>query len=735
MIRASGSGLAQGQNKVGVIRLQGYDQYSINSSVNIPTNCKVLVVYEGNMLPTTTSNTDAATVSYNMPQVASGAVLVLLQPVSDVSNFPEQLYSVPCGATTIGDASKSFMVWNRIVGNGVSTATLFVVDANGNRTYRGGDFVQVFSGFNAPAIVVLGIEDNLDGSYTISLSMSSAAFVQQTPQPSLQVYLNNVLVQGATFSFPMNPLPMTDAVVSGVDPGIVTLGEAAGFTVWCFDENSLETSAGFYSAAVYLVSTGSRTPQYITCDVSPLKNAQLEVVYTVPIDFGKGIYHCHVIVNGTPIQGSPFSITVSDQKIINYSDPAYKVTSYVLGADSSQWSISQSPSWNIQVSDVTELNASTEVAVGGPDLLSCHLLLPSTDSWLVNGLMFSFDVKIQSTSPITIKPLTQAANTDLSMTWTATPDMNGSAGGTVQRKLDKWTGSADNKIGGTTQDITVANANQLLIDNTNSSTICYLYFLSPDQSTYGLYVFQAGQYITGLQWARPKNPPSTPQLGLTVQRIAPVKCTIEVSGVKIIPPAFRTQGGAPESNIDVNFSDGWAANYISIPASDPGVPITDVGFFDATGFHVYGTHLTNSDWRFLTPQPVPKYGASVAVYALTALKAYNDGKVADAIAAITFGGSFEDTNSGRWVNWVWGDSPVLEDIGPCNMKVDPKVVNTVFVVEGNGFVTVFSNGEFAFSITKRFLEPLGAASGPSLLSFGTDITWYGMRAVPGLQHR
>ena len=734
-IRAFGSGLAQGKDRVGVIRLLGFDQYSIQYPVLLGSNCKVMVVYNGSALSTTVSETSTASVSYQMPDSDTGSVLVLIQPIEEVSRFDDQFFLVPCGATTSSDPSRSFMVWDNIVQNETSTATLIVADANGHRTYQGGDFVQVFSEPSGPTIVVLGIRDNLDGSYTLSLSMPTSAFVQQTPAPGLQVYLNNQSVKGSPFTFPMSPSPMVSYRVWGLESPII--GEEAKVTIACQDASGHLTVGGYQDMAVYLVQIGPDTPAYITCDIGVVNAPGLVTVsYIVPQRMGKGNYNCHIIANGTPITTSPVNVS-ADELIPEPPEEATKVMHYVLGRGFELWEMNDLYWWSF----TTNTNSAQVVALlGGTTtaavIFEVQLLIRLSESYengLKNGLMFSFDVKIQSEGPIIIRPFTQATNAEVAMTWTPDPSKNASDGapGSVQWTVDTWTGTVDSKSDENTETIEVPNKGQLSIDNWNPSTIAFLYMTSPDDSNYGLYVFQAGQFITRLQWPKLDGLVSVPTLGFTIQRFAAYDCTVDVSNVMTIPSAFSTKTGLPDSPEEIAFTESWAANYV-VNGNE-----NSPGTFDSNGFHVDGTNHDLANSYAVDQAPIPTFGASVSVYFLTALQVYNfdhrdnTGSRGPMIAAVGFGSSYWNPNSGRWVNWT--NQPRLEDLGPSNMKVDRGSTNTVFVVTGNGCATVFSNGELAYSITKQFGNPIQGVKPLALFSRWTDITWHAMRAVPGLR--
>ena len=170
-----------------------------------------------------------------------------------------------------------------------------------------------------------------------------------------------------------------------------------------------------------------------------------------------------------------------------------------------------------------------------------------------------------------------------------------------------------------------------------------------------------------------------------------------------------TQG----SGADVIFSEPWASKYV--------LTLNISGTLDSRGLIIDDTHQSQSDCS-IYQSPIPEYGCSVAVYFLSASKAYDFfvAKLGEPpiLSAIGFQGPYWNPNNGRWVNW----RTRIEDIGGSNMKLDLTAMNTVLVVTGESCVTVFSNGVFQFSNTTAFGEPITTLNPPKLVSYWTDIT-------------
>lgn len=130
-----------------------------------------------------------------------------------------------------------------------------------------------------------------------------------------------------------------------------------------------------------------------------------------------------------------------------------------------------------------------------------------------------------------------------------------------------------------------------------------------------------------------------------------------------------TQG----SGADVLFSEPWASKYV--------FTVNNSGTLDSRGLIIDGTHQSQSDCS-IYQSPIPEHGCSVAVYSLSASKAYDffvpkPGEL-PIISAIGFQGPFWNSSNGRWVNWRM----TIEDIGASNMKLDLTAMKTVLVVTG-----------------------------------------------------
>ena len=147
-IIAYGSGLEDGHDQLGVITLRGFDQYGVDWPVKLDTNCKLSFIQSGKVLPVRKISDNSA--SYQMPAPGSGLVIGLLEPVIPdgitKSSLKSRLFCMSSGgASHPTDASKCFVVWNNLVQNDLSTATLYAVGANGKRRRQGGDIIQMVS--------------------------------------------------------------------------------------------------------------------------------------------------------------------------------------------------------------------------------------------------------------------------------------------------------------------------------------------------------------------------------------------------------------------------------------------------------------------------------------------------------------------------------------------------------------------------------------------------------------
>ncbi|RFU24081.1 hypothetical protein B7463_g12257, partial [Scytalidium lignicola] len=414
------------------------------------------------------------------------------------------------------------------------------------------------------------------------------------------------------------------------------------------------------------------------------------------------------MVNSIPVAGSPFAVTVNPPTI-DVIDQACLVSHYVIGDPPELWTVGPLQNWSTSNSQpgATILQCP---ATQGSDTINITSNLPTADEWFTNGFLFTFDITIKCTSPVIFRPVQLPTSADLTMTWT--PNASDPAGlGSSAWSLETWAGPASNKTNDKISHLTIEHTDQPATGPENPTTITVLYVLSPDKLNYSVFVFQAGQYITTVQWPKTDSQ-SMPKLDFSFQRKEVVETAIVVANVTTVPSYFRSdKTNAPESASDIVLSQSWASKTMVNQATD--------------------------DWIY--QQPPAAYGCSIAVYSLTVSKAYDFSaqmrqKLGESpiIAAILFGSPFMNSNTNRWADWD-GNHETTQDIGPCNIKVDPNYTNIVVAIAGQGCVTVFSNGEFAFSVTKRFDQPIVGVPLPSILSWWTDITWHAMHMNPPMR--
>ncbi|KAK4695866.1 hypothetical protein P7C71_g1951, partial [Lecanoromycetidae sp. Uapishka_2] len=566
---AYGSGLEEGHDQTSTISFRGFDQYGIEFSVFLGTNCRLRLLQDN--LPYTYSSPTAFsnTANYQMPALGADPMLVLLSTMVSTgqveSAFKPEMFLVPCGTPSVTDPTKCYVFWKKLVQDDISSATLYACDSSGNRRRQGGDFVQTSSISNTPMILTTSIKDNLDGSYTINMMMPAAAFASQTPAPALVISVNGQPIQATPFSFPLSPLPIIYSKADGSGLTTATLGKEANFWISCFASNGQLSSAGFHSASVYLLQN-TDTPKYVVCEVSAINVGAAQVTYTIPADMGAGTYECYIYVNSEQIAQSPTTVNVVADSIDVFSQ-AYRIYRYAFANPPTQWSIVAEPTiWTIDTSQdrLTTLTTQTGSSEVATDPATFALNLPVTDQWFQNGgFMFSFDITIDSATPIRIAPFTQPTN-QVTMTWTNGPNNENGVPDNTQSTIE-W------EVGGNA--ITVPRSERLHITPTDAATICYHYMISEDNSQYLLYVFQAGQLVTQGSWPRIAEPATPPSLGLQIKRLAGTVCKIGVSNVLTIPTYFRTKtrltavadssqhGYEPSNAVDGNSNTFWHSEW------------------------------------------------------------------------------------------------------------------------------------------------------------------------------
>lgn len=558
---AYGSGLEEGHDQTGNIILRGFDQYGVDWPVNIGTNCKLSVVQDGYIC---TYSFTSNTARYQLPSSGAPPILVLLKEIIPTgitkSSLKPQLFLVPFGNPPVTEATQCYVVWNSLVQNDISTATLYAVDNNGERRRQGGDFVQTLPLPNTPMILTTSIKDNQDGSYTIDMMMPSAAFVFQTPAPALQISVNGQPIQATPFLFPMSPLPMVSTRLDGSGLTSAKIGHQAAFTISCLSSDGQLSSTGFYNASSYLVQSDSDAPKYISCNTSSMNSGTIEVTYTVPSDMDAGTYQCYVFVNSEQTWQSPTTVDVTNDTAV------YDIGNYKIESRGGQWSIDSNTTtlWAIDNSNssITVLKTQTGSAAGATSTFALNI--PVTDDCFQGGgFMFTFDITIDSMAPIKVSPFSQPTN-PVTMTWiNPTPDDHGN--------VDNNQSAIEWDVNGVA--ITVPRPERLKITPTDAATICYHYMTSKDQSQYLIYIFQAGQLITQGSWPRTSDASSLPTLGLQIQRFSPHGCTIGIANVTTVPTAFcpiprQTAtadsfqiGYEPAKAIDGDASTFWHSEY------------------------------------------------------------------------------------------------------------------------------------------------------------------------------
>ena len=531
-IVAYGSGLAQGHDEVGIINLRGMDQYGAAFPVNLGVNCKLIAMWQNKPIAAIAAQSSTTTFSYQKSSINDDPVLVVLRSIAPAT-FLERAYLVTCTEPSALDATQSFVIWNSLVTSGVSTATLYAINASGKRIFQGGDFVQITSAPNSPMILTNSVIDNLDGSYRLKFSLPNSNPAGTFPQ--LQVSINRQPVQSSPFQFPLQPLPAIAATLSGAGISTAMIGIEQNFFITCLDTSGQVTAQGFHSASAFLLQTGTDTPSYVVCAVGAMTNGTVLVRYTVPASLGTGKYLCHVFVNSEPIASSLAEVEVSNGSIDDV-DEACQITRYTLAEPAWRWMVSKTPGWTVNNS---QPNNTMITGVGPTDptggVQSFALNLPVTDEWFENGFMLSFDICIPNSGSIKVGPLKQPANVELSMTWKPTSVSAGSC---------RW--SSKDATTGLTTFFGFAQTDRLAINYPSSSSIAFFYLVSPDKSQYTLAAFQAGQFITRKQWNRTND---IPKLGFTIERLSADSSTVAISNVITIPSYFRHVPKGPPSAI------------------------------------------------------------------------------------------------------------------------------------------------------------------------------------------
>lgn len=185
-------------------------------------------------------------------------------------------------------------------------------------------------------------------------------------------------------------------------------------------------------------------------------------------------------------------------------------------------------------------------------------------------------------------------------------------------------------------------------------------------------------------------------------------------------------GNTTESTTDIDFHAPWATKYIKIADLD--------GTLDNRGLIFSGQDCIDyakNSWIY--QGPVPDYGMSVTVFAVSIPKAYDfyNARTRFLFADVAFGGFFFAPLTGRWMDWTF---ETIVDVGPADMSVGADTgPNLVYCVNGKSCATIFANGKFQFTATTKVGQPMTALSPPQLYSWWTDVVWHKMRVSPGLK--
>ena len=562
---AYGSGLNRGHDQTGVINIRGLDQYGADCAVKVGVNVSVTAVYQNQSLAKIAALSTDTSFCYTMPAKGDDSVLVIIRPMAQAA-FHERIYRVTCNDPSPLDLSKSFIEWDSIVidGSASSQASLYTVNAAGERIFTGGAFVQIASVISTPLILAHPIVDNLDGSYSLPFTLPPS--ITSAPWPRLAVNVNRQSLLSSPYQFPLQPLPMVSAIASGPGLSKTQTGVNQTFTMQCLDAAGQLTGVDYQGATAYVLEGWSEVPKYTVCTISSVSNGTVTFNYTLPDDAEPGKYHVHIIVNSEPIASSPIEIDVTSSNIDDINE-AWQVQQYTLASSPERWIMSTNTQWTIDNSKPnTTVLTSGDGSLENEGVQSYQLGLNITDDWLMNGFMFSFDITMKTPVTVEVAPITQPQGGELVMIWN--PKANSSpATGT----------SAWNYRDAINHQATVLNtghSDRMSINYPSPTTLAFFYLLSPDKSQYTITAFQAGQYITRYQWAHGG---PVPNVGFTIKRVSDGVSIIEMSNITTLPGYFRNipagqsaptatasdfQEGNPPSNVlDGNPVTFWHSEY------------------------------------------------------------------------------------------------------------------------------------------------------------------------------
>lgn len=744
-ITAYGSGLLQCQGQESMIRVWGKDQYTATYDIDLGTNCKILVVHDGVAVPLIGASTRDA-LTYQQPAANPVPILVVIRPLNPLNLssdllFKECMYLVPSGDPTFSDPSKGFLLWNVLSQTGISVATLYAVDQNGNRRFQGGDLIQATSIADAAVTVFLSIVDNLDGSYTLDFVLPPSALtppshMATTPPSGFEVSINGLPLGTSPFRFPLNYAALSSIKVSGAGLSTATRGSQATFTIACLDSSGALTTGDFYSASAYLLQTGTDTPRFVSCDIRPMVGGQLVVTYTVPITLDTGTYNCHIFVNTEPVASSPTQVVVLKEDPLDDIDQAWKVTNWQCNwdPDPKDWKIENDVGWmmSVQQPNHTSLRAPKKSESNGLNW-SYVLQLPQDDALLQGGFLFSFDLAVECTGSVGFKPYFPPDY--LPQNGMISADWKGNGGATDSGSL-RWSQSQGVGPTGTGGIFRLLDRVQdrLDVNATSPSSISFFYLPSTAWKAYSLYVFQAGQFICQYTWPFATDPPTWPFLGFSILLEDDSQPQIDISNITTVPTHFRPNPATVTiSPTELPFSAPWISKFASNE--------NELGRFTPQGLVVSGSDPARRSALHFTQPPTSTFGYRITVYEFTVHTYHDYGPQTNdkpdrplLIGGISFEGFIWAAGTGRWVDQDSISTSL--DLGEANIVIGGGELNTVVVLAGQKCVTVYSNGAFAFTQTRRGGQAIdGYESDARLVFRWTDAVLLSMRAWPGLTLR
>lgn len=187
--------------------LQGVDQYGDPLAPEQGETCQLSVAGILSDLKIQQARTNIpgqSRYTYQAPVGDNQFVSVSVHPVGG-STFPEVFQVASTTSQTTIDATESFIVWDNLQADKLSTATLYAKNSRGLRLHTGGDVVEAKSLGPNPIVFPEAIKDNNDGTYTIIMSLPPGAMAPDTASAvaSLEVRVNGTLISSTPQSFPL----------------------------------------------------------------------------------------------------------------------------------------------------------------------------------------------------------------------------------------------------------------------------------------------------------------------------------------------------------------------------------------------------------------------------------------------------------------------------------------------------------------------------------------------------